>query len=58
MKTLFALLLLASPVFAADLSPPMRPPAGCLSATYNPTPKQVLVTDKRCKSGLRWVNPR
>jgi hypothetical protein len=60
MRIFFALLLLATPAIAADLLPvpkPSGPPAGCMSATYNPAPGQVLVTDKRCKSGLRWKNP-
>lgn len=60
MRTLIAIMLLASPAFAADLAipKPKHAPELCLQTGHEPYPGQMLKTDKTCPSGLRWVFQR
>ena len=46
-------------VYAADLLLPAKHyPEACLEPGKEPAPGQTLHTDKRCKSGMRWVYQR
>ena len=57
MKTILISLLLIGPAFAADFPVPKAslPNEPCMVAGQNGKPVQILVVDKNCKSGLRWV---